>query len=501
MAWDRAGVREKREDAPMQGWGPVPTTSTRPSLRTALWTRRWLLRRSGALRPGWLLQVIPTVTAVLMVYAVSLAAAPSIRPTSYLVGAGGVNATSAPDGAADQRYYVVGSPQDGQREYLYQIAAQTLGDGNRFREIFELNRGRVQPDGGELTDPLSLQPGWILELPADARGPGVQRGTPPFPSEPPAGPERSDAASDDAGRSSTYLIGVGGLVVMALLLAATLRLLRPQWRRRPANPVPATAAPDPVSVPAAAPAPAPASAPALVPGPAPVPDLAQAVAAEDGTEPAPGPAPTPQPEPEPMVLARHGWVVAELSALETGADRLDVRLLARVADGVDTPYGWLDAESTPGGLLPVVLGRQGPWRFFLDLAATPDIFTVTGTPIAARRQAIGIARQMLVAGASVTVVDGVLGPDVPPGCRQVDNFSPPEEFGPESGPAVILCAPLHGAQLATARGLPQRSGSRVVPVLVGEVLRARWSVHATATADGLATVTVDGSVPDPRDSV
>ncbi|WP_096761627.1 hypothetical protein [Micromonospora sp. Rc5] len=82
-------------------------------------------------------------------------------------------AAPSPGAAASGRYYVVGPPVAGQREYLYQIAARTLGSGDRYREIFDLNRDRPQPDGGRLTDPAELRPGWVLELPADARAPGA----------------------------------------------------------------------------------------------------------------------------------------------------------------------------------------------------------------------------------------------------------------------------------------------------------------------------------------
>lgn len=74
------------------------------------------------------------------------------------------------------KYYVVGPPVDGQRDYLYSIALRTLGNGNRFREIIELNRGREQPDGATFTDGVELAPGWILVLPKDADGPGVRTG-------------------------------------------------------------------------------------------------------------------------------------------------------------------------------------------------------------------------------------------------------------------------------------------------------------------------------------
>ncbi|GAA3819535.1 LysM peptidoglycan-binding domain-containing protein [Cellulomonas soli] len=48
---------------------------------------------------------------------------------------------------------------------LWDIATTHLGDGTRYTEIVDLNRGRTQPDGQALTDADHLQPGWILLLP------------------------------------------------------------------------------------------------------------------------------------------------------------------------------------------------------------------------------------------------------------------------------------------------------------------------------------------------
>src|SRR5215468_1422939 len=53
-----------------------------------------------------------------------------------------------------------------------------LGDGRRYREIFELNSGRVQPDGSRLTIASLIRPGWQLLMPKDAHGPGIQAVTP-----------------------------------------------------------------------------------------------------------------------------------------------------------------------------------------------------------------------------------------------------------------------------------------------------------------------------------
>ncbi len=54
------------------------------------------------------------------------------------------------------------------RDSLWRIAEARLGDGLRWREIFDLNAGRPQADGGRLSDGAILTPGWVLVLPADA---------------------------------------------------------------------------------------------------------------------------------------------------------------------------------------------------------------------------------------------------------------------------------------------------------------------------------------------
>jgi len=54
------------------------------------------------------------------------------------------------------------------RDCLWDIAERHLGDGMRYREIFELNKGRTQPDGAALRIESLIQPGWQLHLPPDA---------------------------------------------------------------------------------------------------------------------------------------------------------------------------------------------------------------------------------------------------------------------------------------------------------------------------------------------
>jgi hypothetical protein len=99
---------------------------------------------------------------------------------------------------ADGRFYVVPpAGPAGAPETLFIIAERLLGAGNRAGEIFNLNQGRLQPDGGRLTSPDFIEPGWVLLLPADARGSGVRAGPlptftpqphPPASSPPPSPP-------------------------------------------------------------------------------------------------------------------------------------------------------------------------------------------------------------------------------------------------------------------------------------------------------------------------
>ena len=51
---------------------------------------------------------------------------------------------------------------------LWGLAETHLKNPLRWREIFELNRGALQPDGRRLEDPNLIIPGWTLHLPSDA---------------------------------------------------------------------------------------------------------------------------------------------------------------------------------------------------------------------------------------------------------------------------------------------------------------------------------------------
>ncbi|HTJ72050.1 MAG TPA: BTAD domain-containing putative transcriptional regulator [Actinospica sp.] len=71
---------------------------------------------------------------------------------------------------AGTKLYRVQPPHGRNYDSLWEIAERHLGDGRRYKEIYALNKDRIQPDGQKLTDASLIRPGWILEMPADATG-------------------------------------------------------------------------------------------------------------------------------------------------------------------------------------------------------------------------------------------------------------------------------------------------------------------------------------------
>src|SRR5260221_5044351 len=92
---------------------------------------------------------------------------------SSLHGDGSPPASAPPAHPGWVRYYIVPPPVNGVTQSLQQIALMTLGSSRYADQIFQGSLGRIQPDGGRLTSPDALRPGWILVLPAAAHGPGV----------------------------------------------------------------------------------------------------------------------------------------------------------------------------------------------------------------------------------------------------------------------------------------------------------------------------------------
>ena len=75
--------------------------------------------------------------------------------------------------AQDERatkFYRISPPEGRHHDSLWEISQRHLGDGRRYKEIYELNKDRVQPDGSRLSQASLIRPGWIMEMPGDARG-------------------------------------------------------------------------------------------------------------------------------------------------------------------------------------------------------------------------------------------------------------------------------------------------------------------------------------------
>lgn len=95
------------------------------------------------------------------------------------------------------------------RDTLWGVAEAQLGDPFRWVEIWELNRGRPQPDGRVLSDPDRICPGWSLQLPPDAAmaaGGGLR---PAPPSASPAGSSEPMVPLEDDDRTRTRLVSDG----------------------------------------------------------------------------------------------------------------------------------------------------------------------------------------------------------------------------------------------------------------------------------------------------
>ncbi|GAB7042502.1 MULTISPECIES: S8 family serine peptidase [Catenuloplanes] len=125
-------------------------------------------------------------------------------PTVFLLFLVLFAATPAVAAPEYRKYHVVTITADGDPETLTEIAAALLGDPARTRELIALNSGRPQADGTAMSDPDRLRAGWIIVLPWDAAGTGVERGLLPEPAPNPGAsaescPERGPDRAAPAG--------------------------------------------------------------------------------------------------------------------------------------------------------------------------------------------------------------------------------------------------------------------------------------------------------------
>jgi hypothetical protein len=361
------------------------------------------------------------------------------------------------------KYYVVGPPVNGQQEYLFEIAARTLGNGNRYKEIFDLNQGRRQADGGALIDPAVLHPGWVLLLPGDAAGPGVLTG--PFPTagptptvEPtPAGttdpPPVASPAPDDSGSGTLLRLLSLGLIGVIMVLA--IGLLRRGTRltlfgRTPRPETPAFAVEE--------------SAPATV------------AAVGEMADPAPPLGRTPAGPPTMVAVDPHRLVLeAEVTA--SGSDSAaTVRLAGSRLPQLSPAWLWLDTGVPAPAPTYVAVGRGGQGILWLDLVQAPDVVTLTGEARACQRVAARMAEHLVSGAVAVTVVASALGPPVA-GAQAVRSLAEAAD-ATEDPPAPQIVFALSGPDDQPAiRRLTGRATPRTVLVLVSEARRGRWSIQ------------------------
>ena len=155
-------------------------------------------------------------------------------------------------------------------------------------------------------------------------------------------------------------------------------------------------------------------------------------------------------------------------------NRVDASLVGVTGDGPGRPYGWRDAtQAPPAATLPVVLGESEGRRLFLDLGRCPDVLTVVGTLPDGEKYALRLIRQLLANGHGVAVLGDELFHDaLPAGCRRLSAMADVRSL---DAPGIVVCGRLAGKDIAAAR-LSRASGGPV-PVLVGDVPRARWSLQ------------------------
>ncbi|MGC4747999.1 S8 family serine peptidase [Micromonospora sp. DT201] len=328
----------------------------------------------GAVAKPWLVQVATTPSA----------ATPSASTT-----AGGSAATPRPTatntvGDEYLKYYPVTAADQGAKS-LTEIAGRLLGTTGRAKDIYHLNVGRIQPDGQALTDSMQLRAGWLLVLPWDAVGEGVQYGLLPTEAPVPATAAPSPQGAAPSVAASAPKPPAGGSSAPQSP-AATQPSRPPASVAPPANP-PASAAPAPTKapVPAAPPAssrppapaappasaqpPAPASTPAAPPASTPAAPPASTPAAPPASTPAappvtgtPGAGAKPTPNEHctvsPSTSTNSGWAHERMAADQAwGRTQGEGVLVAVIDSGVDANLPELSGRVAVGADIPTGSGR------------------------------------------------------------------------------------------------------------------------------------------------
>jgi hypothetical protein len=455
------------------------------------------------------------------------------------------------------KYYIVPrSSQDGPVT-LFLIAQQFLGDGNRYQDIVVLNEGRLEPDGDTFGDPMHIDPGWILILPADAHGYGVHDGPPPpvggggvtpstgatssissgAPSPPPVAPldpvaaGSPPAASPGARGGTAWLVAAGSVVVLIGAGLLVLLLFRTRWRagERPIAPQPS----EPVM---RAQAPSRDGATPVVPRPvdAPAggfgPDLDRALRALCAARAGHG-----APAPQPFAVTLHPGEVALRFAPADERPPAPWHTPDRgrtwLANPAELPLPPSTVDIAPIAAHLVTAGTAGGAPVLVNLGRAVGLVELDGDPRRARRLGLALASELASAQWSRTTVVTLVGfgdaedaAAVPatyrfesldamlrqrsatpgPGRVPTDATSVmvlrgrrPGSTAPVAGPElVVIDGEGTAEEMAALSGLVADPSAGLAAVVVGPVSEARW--RCLVDAQGAVVLDVLGIRTDPR---
>ncbi|WP_231949394.1 BTAD domain-containing putative transcriptional regulator [Alloactinosynnema sp. L-07] len=107
-------------------------------------------------------------------------------------------------GRAKSAVVLAYNPDTGVYDSLWRMSERTLGDGNRWPEIYALNKGKPQPNGGTFTRPGLIFPGEEMALPENATVSSPPPTVPvPPPLTPPPAPEPPHSSNTTTPAPST----------------------------------------------------------------------------------------------------------------------------------------------------------------------------------------------------------------------------------------------------------------------------------------------------------
>ncbi|TXS61393.1 LysM peptidoglycan-binding domain-containing protein, partial [Streptomyces sp. me109] len=162
------------------GWAQFTFCAMR-ELAAQLRGRRWhpprglgTSQRAAALLIGSVLVLLPTGSALASDAHAASAATATRNPVHAPAGPHAANPAKATQVSATDwgPSYTVRDVRPA--ESLWSIAERELGDGERWREIADLNEGHTMADGHVFRSNSFLQPGWTLSMPKDLRHEGLR---------------------------------------------------------------------------------------------------------------------------------------------------------------------------------------------------------------------------------------------------------------------------------------------------------------------------------------